>query len=302
MTIPPPDFGTYGQPGPPSPPQYGYLVPVPPPGHGQGDPLVTGVAEGFGGWFNRLFGVLRRSWKSLLLISWVTFGVPIAAFVTVVGIALGRLVVVSPPGSGQSPTFDTAAAGSFLLVVIVGALLLGYLTSASQAAAVWTVTRQAVGRPAPLGSALVYGLRHGLRLFGWSIAYGLIVGVGFVACILPGLYFALAGCLYVPVALYRRGMSPIGTSFSLINKSFWGSLGRMALLLVMVYGVQIVLGVPVQLVSAQSHALGVALSVVLQVLTAPLVLVLNVGAVLLFAELWNKRAPTSAGELDAALG
>lgn len=301
MTIPPPDFGTYGELRPPSPPEYGYLVPAPP-GYGPGDPLVTGVAEGFGGWFNRLFAVLRRSWKSLLLISWVMFAVPIAVFAIVVGISFGRLFVLAPPGSAQPSTIDGAEVGSFLLVILVGVVLIGYLTSASQAAAVWTVTRQAVGRPAPLGGALAYGLRHGLRLWGWSLAYGLIVGIGLVACILPGLYFAVAGCLYVPVALYRRGMSPIGTSFSLVNKSFWGSLGRMALLLVMVYGVQLVLGVPVQIASARSQALGVALSVILQVLTAPLVLVLNVGALLLFAELWNKRQPTSAGELDAALG
>ena len=296
---PPPGYGGYGPPGTP-PPGYGYLVPAPPT-FGANDPLVTSPAEGFGGWFSRVFAVLGRSWKSILLISWVTFGVPVAVLAVVLGLTLDQAVVVPAPGSQQTPTFDGAALGTFFVIVLVAAVVGGYLTAAAQAATVWTVTRQAAGRPAPLGAALTYGFANGVRLFGWSLLFGLMVGAGICACIVPGIYLGVAGCLYLPVALYRRGMSPISTSFSLVNKNFWAALGRMLLLLVMVYGVQLVLSVPGQIVSRGSRVGGVVVSVVVELITAPLALVLTVGTVVLFAELWNRRMPTSTAELDAAL-
>lgn len=312
MTYPPPDDRNYGPPGQPPqfryggygqpPPGYGYLVPAPAlVQSGAGDPLVTSVTEGFSGWFSRLFAVLGRSWKSILLISWATFGVPVAVLALVVGLTVDRLVVMPAPGSSQAPTFNGSLVGTIFVVALVGALVGGYLTASAQAATVWAVTREAAGRPAPLGAALGYGFRNGVRLFGWSLLFGLMVVAGTCACIVPGIYLGVAGCLYVPVALYRRGMSPIGTSFSLVNKSFWAALGRMLLLLLMVYGVQLVLSVPAQIVGSGSRVAGVVLSVVVELVTAPLALVLTVGTVLLFAELWNKRLPTSTAELDAAL-
>jgi hypothetical protein len=287
----------------PAPPPYGYAVPVTGPfWPAAPDPLVTAPGEGFTGWFNRLFAVLRRSWRSLLLISWITFGIPVAVLVVPLALAFDRAVVLPPPGGTQPPTFNSGLLGVFVAVVAGAALVFGFLTSAAQAAVVWSITRQAAGRPAPLGAALLYGLRNGLRLWGWSLLYAVMIAAGTCACILPGLYLALAGCLYVPVALYRRGMSPISTSFSLVNSNFWAALGRMALLLVMVYGVQVVLTIPVQILSTASRTLGLVLSIVLQLLTAPLALVFVVGSVLLFAELWAKRMPTTTADLNAALG
>ncbi len=315
MTYPPPEYGTYGQPGtpppagygygpygqPPPPPGYGYLVPAPPPQPGVNDPLVTGVTEGFGGWFSRLFAVLGRSWKSILLISWTTAAVPLAVLAVAAGLTSERLVVTPAPGGAQAPTFDSGALGTFFVVVFVAAIIGAYLTAAAQAATVWAVTREAAGGPAPLGAALGYGFRNGLRLFGWSLLYGLMVAVGLCACIVPGIYLGVAGCLYIPIALYRRGMSPIGTSFSLVNRSFWAALGRMLLLLAMVYGVQLVLSIPAQIVSAGSRTAGLVLTVIVELVTAPLALVLTVGTVLLFAELWNKGVPTTTADLNAAL-
>jgi hypothetical protein len=316
MTYPPPEQGTYGQPGTPPPPGYGYgpygqpvqpppgygyLVPAPPPQFGANDPLVTGATEGFGGWFSRLFAVLGRSWKSILLISWSTAGVPVAVLAVVAGLTTNRMVVMPAPGSSQAPRFDSGAVGTFIVILLVAAIVGAYLTAVAQAATVWAVTREAAGGRAPLGAALGYGFRNGLRLFGWSLLYGVIVGVGLVACIIPGIYLGVAGCLYIPIALYRRGMSPIGTSFSMVNRSFWAALGRMLLLLVMVYGVQLVLSIPAQIVSAGSRAAGLVLTVVVELVTAPLALVLTIGTVLLFAELWNKGVPTTTADLNAAL-
>lgn len=308
MTYPPPAYGNFGPPspppgppaGPPLPPEYGYLVPAMPV-HAAPDPLVTPVHEGFGGWFSRVFAVLGRSWLSLLLISWLTYGLPLAVLLPVFRYQLSHMLVAAQSNSGQVSVDDTRL-GTLLLVIFVAAIVVGFANGVAHAAVVWSVTREAAGHPRSLGGALGYGLRNGFRMFGWGLLYGLLVGVGVCACVVPGLYFALAGCLYVPVALYRRGMHPIGTSFSLVNRNFGAALGRMALLFVMLYGVQLVLSVPVQAVTLRaSEGVAIGVSIVLQFVTAPVTLVATVGSTLLFAELWNRQSPITITHLDSAL-
>lgn len=286
---------------PPAPP-YGYLVPTtgfPP---GPPDPLVTPPGEGVGGWFTRLFNTVGRSWKSLLLIAWATQALPLALYGVIGARYTHRLVVIPPVGSSASPRFDTSVLSTVIPLILVVAVAGSYLSSVGQAATVRAITGQAAGRQVPLGAALGYGFRHGLRVWGWSLLYGLIMTVGLCACLLPGLYLALAGCLYTPVALYRRGMNPISTSFSLVNRNFGAALGRMVLLVLMVFGVRTVLAVPSGIVSGVSTTAGYLVTAVVDVVTAPLALLLTVGTVLLFAEVWARQQPTSTAELDAALG
>jgi hypothetical protein len=239
----------------------------------------------------------------VLLISWITVGPSIVASAGGVLWAFHTLVVLPPAGSTSPPTFNPSWAGPFIVAVLVIVVGSGFLTGVAQAGVVWAVTREAAGRPAPVGAALRYGLRNGVRLWGWSLLYGLMVLAGTCACFLPGLYFALAGCLYVPVALYRRGMNPITTSFSLVNGALWAALGRMAMLLLLVYGVELVVSVPVQILSLGFRGLSVPLTIGLQFVTAPLTTVLTVGTVLLFAELSVRqlRIETTTASLDAAL-
>jgi hypothetical protein len=305
MTYPPPGYGYYEPPGPPpgppAPPQYGYLVPASPM-YGAPDPLVTPPQEGFSGWFSRVFATLGRSWRSLVLISWVTYGVPVAVLIALYRAGSGRLFVKAPLGSAQPFTVDTGQLESLLGILGVGAIVIAFATAVAQGATVWAMTREAAGQPRSLGGALGYGLRNSLRLFGWSLLYGLMIVAGSCACLIPGLYFALAGCLYVPVALYRRRLNPIGTSFTLVNRNFGAALGRMALLVVMLYGVQLVLTIPVQVVSAQaSTAVAIVVAVAMQFVTAPLTLVTTVGATLLFAELWNRQEPITVEHLHGAV-
>ncbi len=287
------------EPGDTDAPAYGYQVP--PLAYGAtDDPLVTSLAEGFNGWFRRLFATLRRSWKSLVLISLTTYALPVAVVSGFLALASQNLVV-APNGGTTRASIDVGVFGTVLLAGLGSVVVTSFLTSVANAAAVWSVTREAAGQPAPLGSALGFGFRKGVRLWGWSLLYSLMVLAGVCACVLPGLYFALAGCLYVPLALYIRGSNPIGLSFSIVNKHLWPALGRMALLVLMVYGVELALSIPVQVIRASSATAGLVASLAVQVVTAPLALALTLGSVLLFAELWARHVPTTTANLDAAL-
>lgn len=303
MSYPPSGYGQFEPPGPPPPPGapgmpppgYGYVVPAM--AYGAADPLVTPIHEGFSGWFGRVFSVLGRSWRSLLLISLVTYALPIA-------VVVGVLVVlfVSTDLNTEQTTVDGSLLLTFVLILLVGVLVIAFAQGVAQAAAVWSVTREAAGHPRSLRGALGYGLRNGFRLFGWSLLYGLMILLGAFFCLIPGLYFALAGCMYVPIALYRRGMNPIGTSFTMIGRNLGAALGRMALLMAMLYGVQLVVAVPVQVIGTLApRPVAIVLSIALQLVTAPLPLVPAVGSTLLFAELWNRQSPITTAHLDAAV-
>jgi hypothetical protein len=286
------------EPGDSEAPESGYQVP--PLAYGPTeDPLVTPATEGFNGWFRRLFATLRRSWRSLVLISLTTYAAPVALVSALLALA-SRNLVVAADGTART-SFDTGLLATIVLGALGAVLVTSFLTAVGNAAAVWSVTREAAGHPAPLGSALGFGFRKAFRLWGWSLLYSLVVLVGICACVLPGLYFALAGCLYVPLTLYVGSGNPIGLSFSLVNRSFGAALGRMVLLVLMVYGVEIALSIPLQFLRAASATAGLVGSLAVQVVTAPLALVLTIGSVLLFAELWAKHVATTTGNLDAAL-
>jgi hypothetical protein len=128
---------------------------------------------------------------------------------------------------------DAFAVG--LPLIVVGALalivLLIYAQMAGYAAATYAVTRQAVGYEARLSESLAYGFRRGWGLLGWQILVGLLILLGFLACILPAFYVYAATALFGPIYLFERH-NPIGRSFSIFNNNLGRVLGRLALLLV----------------------------------------------------------------------
>jgi hypothetical protein len=93
-----------------------------------------------------------------------------------------------------------------------------------------------------------------------------------------------------------------GTSFTTIGRNLGAALGRMALLLVMIYGVQVLLTIPIQLLSGlQPRPVAIGPIIALQFVIAPLTLVPTVGSTLLFAELFNRQTPLTVTRLEATL-
>ncbi len=266
------------------------------------DPLVTSAAEGFSGWFNRVFKLIGAHLRDMYVIGLLSMGVPVAV--------LSTLLSVYAPTSTQHideqgravPEFHFPHPVAFLLILLMLVVVGGFLGALGQAALVWTVTRRAAGAPAPVADALRYGLANAARLWGWTLIYGLLVTVGVCACVVGSLYFALAGCLYLPVALYQRGANPISTSFSMIHKNFGRALGRMALLVLIVGGASFVLQIPAAIATAAGGATaGHLVSGVLALVGLPLNFALLLGEVLLFAELRARQAPLTTADLNAVL-
>lgn len=303
-----------GQPGAPwegtpwpggAPPQYGYQVPpsaYPPPGYGSAlysDPLVTAPGEGYSGWASRVSGMVRRNWRRIVAVTLIMQAVPAVLAGVLASSSRLQLTTVTDAYGATRP--DLGNLPRLFLTLFVVALVGAFLREVSTGAIVWSVTREATGQPASLGEALRYGFRNGPRLFGWSLLYGLLTMLGVCACIVGVVYPAVAGSLYAPVALYQRGSNAIGTSFSMVNRSFWPSLGRMATVIGIVYAVESLFDLPAMLVAQSSTGAAELLTMVFALLLAPISALVPLGAVALFAELRARVYPTTSADLAAAL-
>ncbi|MGQ0575660.1 MAG: hypothetical protein ACT4RN_15875 [Pseudonocardia sp.] len=213
----------YGQQGYGAYPGYGPAAPPP------NDPLVP---ADLGGWFQRIIATVQRSLVPLLILH---------GAVAVVSIL--TTLLFGPGMSNLTP--DDFASGQFGAEVgglaLVGALIAGLVSLVAAIAAVHVVVTQAGGGPGDVGRALAFAPSRLLPLIGWGILAGLMIAIGLVLIILPGVYliFVFAATLTGVVVVERGG---IGRCFALFNNRFGPTLGRMALLFVAVLVYFLVVG------------------------------------------------------------
>lgn len=276
---------------------------------GPQDPLVNPPYAGLDGWFARCTGALRRGWRILLPLMLLTQVVPAVA-VSLLSFGTGP-DATELPADGSIPEgylTDLAVYGASVLLI---ALAFGVVQGIGWAGGTWVVTRQAAGQPADLPGALRYGARRCLGLWGWMLVMGLLIGVGFCFCLLPGIYLALALALAGPVYLFE-GQSPIGRSFRMFHDRLGMVLGRVALVALAVL-LGSALGAVVESVgtlpfgtdpfTAPGTAVGaVAVILVSAVLVVPVYLVQLVGLVVTYAEQRAQEGPVNAARLAAELG
>lgn len=203
----------------------------------ENDPLVNDtVIAGVGGWFTKLFAVIRRSWKLLLPIFLITHLVP-SLITAMLGLGIGAAAM----------SFSRSAAevgGAVLLLVVVLLPLILVAMSVGYAAATYAATREAAGLPVGLAEALRYGLRRCLGLTGWLFLTGLLVGgvivivsfcalsvlnyIGVLIALPLTAYGLMASSMVGPVYLFER-QGPIRRSFQLLHAAFGKMFGRLLL-------------------------------------------------------------------------
>ena len=173
-----------------------------------GDPLV---AVSFSDWWSKVVAVLARSWRALLVIQLAT---------VVPGMIIGALVTAA----GRSDSTVVSVAGA--LLGLAGAVVVFVVTLLAQGVSVYVVAKQASDAPVGAGPALTFAAGRALPLLGWGIVAGLLVMVGFVLLVLPGLYLVVvfAAALSGVIMFERAG---IGRTFRLVNPAFGQTLGRL---------------------------------------------------------------------------
>lgn len=283
-----PHPGQYGQgqyPGPYGQDQYGEdqygqgqygqdRYPAGTSGPGPVDPLVpTSLSE----WASRVVAVVARSWQPLLVIQLVA---------ALPGLLLGGLLGMAAPdpATGAAPTPEMLGLSA---VGVVGGLVALVFSLFAQGASVYVVVRNAVGRPVRAGEALSFAGGRALPLLGWSLLAGLLVALGFVALVLPGIYLAavFTAALTGVIMIERKG---IGRTFQLVNPRFLATFGRLALAFLAAIAYVVVVGLVLAFLAAPDS---LAFTVLNAVLTLPVSLAAVGVGVVTYAELRRKENP-----------
>jgi hypothetical protein len=145
-------------------------------------------------------------------------------------------------------------------------------------------------------------------LLGWSLLAALMIGVGLLLCLVPGIYFTVVLVLLAPVVAVER-RAGIGRCFDLFHASRRDALSRNSTIVALMVAVTVIgsrLQAPITLAVSSTQvdvgaganllALGIgsAVTAVLGILTGPL-------AVTAYADLRARREHTSTTELAEQL-
>jgi hypothetical protein len=258
------------------PPGPGFPVPGGHPPHGGppaaavGDPLV---ATSFSDWWSKVVGVLARSWKPLLVIQLAT---------VVPGMIISALVLAAVASPSTVVTVGGAVIG------LLGGLIVFVVALLAQGASVYVVGKQASGQQeVGAGAALNFAAGRALPLLGWGILAALMIGLGFVLLVIPGIYLLVvfAAALTGVIMFERAG---IGRTFGLVNPAFGQTLGR---LLSFAVAAMIYSGIVGAVVGALVGREGFASGLLSNVLTLPVTFASVGVAVVTYASLRNRENP-----------
>jgi len=231
-----------------------------------------------------VIGVLTRSWQPLLFIQLATV-VPGMIIVAIVTAAAG--------------TDSTAVSVGAAVVGLLGAIILFVVALLAQGASVYVVGKQASGQEVGAGPALTFAAGRALPLLGWGLLAGLLVALGLILLVIPGLYLIVvfAASLTGVIMFERAG---IGRSFQLVNPAFGQTLGR---LLTFVLAALVYSAIAGAIVSALVGPTGFVADLLRNILSLPVTFASVGVAVVTYATLRNREnpavtTPALAAELD----
>ena len=246
----------------------------------QGDPLI---ATSFSDWWSKVIGVLTRSWQPLLIIQIAT-------------VVPGMIVAAIVAGAAASQSTAVSIGGA--LLGLVGGLIVFVVALLAQAASVYVVGKQASGEEVGAGPALSFAAGRALPLLGWGILAAILIGVGFILLVIPGIYLIVvfAASLTGVIMFERAG---IGRTFSLVNPAFGQTLGRLLSFALAALVYSAILGMIVGVIFREGFLGGL----VYNVLTLPVTFASVGVAVVTYASLRHRENPeittrTLAAELD----
>jgi hypothetical protein len=263
------------------PGQYGGGQPAFPGAYASADPLV---ATSFSDWWSKVIGVLSRSWQPLLIIQLATVvpGMLVAAIVT-----------------AAAGTDSTVVSVAGMIVGVIGSLILFVVALLAQGASVYVVGKQASGQEVGAGPALTFAAGRALPLLGWGLLAGILVTLGFLVLVLPGIYLLVVfGATLTGVIMFER--EGLGRTFALVNPAFGQTLGR---LLTFVLAALIYSAIAGTIITALVGPDGFVADLLRNILTLPVTFASVGVAVVTYATLRNREnpavtTPALSAELD----
>lgn len=198
------------------------------------DILQPGKLE-IGRVISQTFAVIGRNFGVFFLLSLVLSGIPTA----VIGFVQASFV-------GDATTAGTLSPG-LIYSSIVGILVAVITASILQGALVYGTVQDLNGVRPNVGECLTTGLRAFLALFVVSLLFSLAFAFGVILLIVPGIMIACAWCVAVPALVADR--TTIGGAFSRAAELTRGNRWRIFGLFLVIFGILLVLGLVIGLVT-----------------------------------------------------
>lgn len=249
---------------------------------------MTGSEPPAGAVVSQTLQIVREHWKTLVIYGLLA-GAPVAALDA--AIALQR--DIDPFSTPITLTDDPAAVsrdsvGSTLLTIV----LYGW----ASAATVHTVAAAHDGRTTGWREGLQMGLRRLGGVVAASIIVLVLVIVGLLALLLPGLWIAVALALTTP-ALVLEGLTPLAAvrrSFTMVQGRWWRTAGVVALGVLLAFAALLIVAVPAGILAATTDdpAVRAVIAGVANAVSTGAVVPLTVG---LFTVLFLERRGAAGG-------
>jgi hypothetical protein len=280
-------------------------------GAATGDSIVP---TDFSSWFANVFAAFKRSWKSLLFVHGLAV-IPALILGVAQQFSLRNQVNDLFSSDGQTRiNFFGGSTGTALLLGLLAIIVSWLLRAVASLATAHLISRDAAAEQ--LGSTHRAQWTDGLRfassrlgpMIGWGLVTGLLTVVGFVLCIGPGIWLGVVFFSSVTgVIAFERGHA-FERSFALIKGQWWSMFGRAAMMTLLMWGINFVIGLGIiamfgASISTRSTPAIVVTQVLATVAGLPMAMLVSIAAVIAYAELRSKQQFTTAGQLasEAAL-
>jgi L-cystine uptake protein TcyP (sodium:dicarboxylate symporter family) len=270
--------------------------PPPPPPDGGGFGAGAGGAstfgpKGLGDILSTAFDLYRSNAAQLLqLVAVVVVPLSFIQAVLVAGALddLGEIDQTTGQVSGGFFTSLLVLAGTGLIGWVIQQVLLGALTRGAAGSL--------IGRAVDVGASYRYALSRLGGLIILALLYAIIVAVGFILLIIPGIIFGVFLAVAMPAFIVERksASEALSRSWNLVSGSFWHTLGVIVVAFILA-------GIVNGVISALGGSTFIGswlMSAVAQVITAPFVALVGV---VLYVDLRVRREGLDAGTLQREL-
>jgi hypothetical protein len=271
--------------------------PPPPPSAGGGGQIPQ---RGLGDLLSEAFEVYKANAAKLVTIVAIVV-VPLSLISNLLRYVVFKPALTTSTTTIGGRTFTTTniASGSF------GAFVGGALVAAAIAIIITAVLQAALTRGAALASVgdpvdAEASYRYGFHKFGSvlliSILVGLVVAVGFILLIVPGVIFLTMLAVAIPSLIVedRRGTDAMGRSWNLVKGSFWHVLGTIVVAAIITGIIGSILG----LLGGSNWFLQWIFGSIAQIITAPFTALV---AILLYVDLRVRHENLTGDQLRAEL-
>jgi hypothetical protein len=256
-------------------------------------------------------GAMRpRTLGEILSAAFDIYKANLASLITVVAIVVvplsfvGALVSEAVASSsehtvtvlGQTETISDRTFAAVILGSLIGALVAVVISAVLQAAMMRAAALATIGDPVDVQASYRWGFKRFGSVILVALLVGLVVGIGFILLVIPGIIFLTLLSVSIPALVIenRRGTDAMKRSWDLAKTSFWHVLGVIvvaALITGLVSGV-------VSSIGGDQWFVRWIFSAIAQIITAPFSALVSV---LLYLDLRARKEALTADSLRSEL-